>query len=297
MSSWTLATWTTPALPASATALSFGLTLHSTGSLTVDDYSLRDDGLAPPEVALLSPVSGSSVRGTVTLTASASAAGGLDHVEFLVGGAPFAALSAPPFTVAWDSRSVADGAASLAVRAYDVSGNATPSPSNEVTVTNLAGLVQNPSLESDVAARDGVPDCWQRVGFGTNTAVWTTTSDAHSGSRAQRVDINAFASGGQRLVPTLDSGQCAPPGTPGRTYQVSGWYKSSAQPRWVFFYRDQTGAWIWWAQSPLLPPASTWTQATWTTPALPANATALSFGLSLYSTGSLTMDHFTLFER
>jgi hypothetical protein len=74
---------------------------------------------------------------------------------------------------------------------------------------------------------------------------------------------------------------------------VSGWYKSSVAPQWVLFYREQSGVWSWWADGPVVPAASTWTQTTFTTPVLPSGATALSFGLSLYSAGSLTVDDFS----
>jgi hypothetical protein len=131
------------------------------------------------------------------------------------------------------------------------------------------------------------------VSWGTNKATWTSTTDAHAGALAQRVDVSSFTSGGNRLMPNLDSGSCAPAGTPGRTYAVTGWYKSSAQPQLVFNYRDASGSWVWWTQSAFLPVGTGWTQFTFTTPKLPTGATAVSFGLTLYSTGSLTVDDFT----
>src|SRR5215831_14257462 len=40
--------------------------------------------------------------------------------------------------------------------------------------------------------------------------------------------------------------------------------------------------------------ASTWTQATFTTPAVPAGANGVSFGLALIANGSLTTDDYSL---
>src|SRR5439155_13395813 len=40
-----------------------------------------------------------------------------------------------------------------------------------------------------------------------------------------------------------------------------------------------------------------WAQATWTTPTLPTGATNLSVGLGTDTTGTLTMDDFTLFDN
>jgi hypothetical protein len=60
------------------------------------------------------------------------------------------------------------------------------------------------------------------------------------------------------------------------------------------YYRNSSGSWVYWAQSPSLPSSSTWTNGTWTTPALPSGASAISFGLGLRGKGSLTVDDFAL---
>jgi hypothetical protein len=52
--------------------------------------------------------------------------------------------------------------------------------------------------------------------------------------------------------------------------------------------------WRYWTQSPLLAAQQSWTRATWTTPAVPAGATALSFGLNLAQTGSLVTDDYSM---
>ena len=38
--------------------------------------------------------------------------------------------------------------------------------------------LENSGLEID-ANRNGISDYWQRAGYGSNTATWTRTSDAH----------------------------------------------------------------------------------------------------------------------
>lgn len=293
---WSQATLTTPTLPSNATGLGFGLSLGSLGSLTVDDFMLADLGMAPTELALTAPLNGASVRGTVSLTASATSPSGITRVDFFVAGSLLGSVSVAPYALAWNTSSSADGLVAVSASVIDGTGATVNSSTTQVTVTNSAGLVRNPSLESDVGPADGVPDCWTRAGFGTNAATWTTTADAHAGARAQRVDVTSYTDGALRLVPTQDSGACAPLGTPGRSYRITGWYKSSAQPRWVAYYRNAGGSWVWWAQSSLISTAAAWTQSTWTTPPLPAGATALSLGLSLYSTGFLTVDDFTLFD-
>lgn len=287
--SWTQTTFTSPPLPQGASAVSFGLSVYGTGDLTVDDFTLVDMGPTPPAVALVSPADASFVRGNVTLTATASSAIGIDRVEFLVDGALMASDSTAPYSAAWDTSALEDGSIQVAARAVDAAGVASIANA-AVTVANQAGLLLNPSLEAVNAV--GVPGCWQRVSWGTNAATWASTTDAHAGTLAQRVDVTAFTSGGNRLMPSLDSGSCAPRATPGHTYTITGWYRSTVSPVLVLNYRNASGSWVWWAQSAGLPAAPGWTSFTYTSPRLPSGATAVSFGLSLYGTGSLTVDDF-----
>ena len=68
------------------------------------------------------------------------------------------------------------------------------------------------------------------------------------------------------------------------------------QPKLSVYYRNTSGTWVWFAESASLPAASSYTQATYTTPAMPADATAISIGLSIFNVGSLTSDAYTLVE-
>ncbi len=159
------------------------------------------------------------------------------------------------------------------------------------------GPVANDSLEKDVNPADGLADCWQRGRFGTNTVAWSRTPDGHSGASAETMTISSFTSGNRKLVTRQDLGICAPPARPGHSYSVSGWYKGSGQARMVAYYRDTGGVWRYWSNGPALAASSTWAQATFTTPVAPSVARGLSFGLSLESAGSLTMDDFAVVEN
>lgn len=158
-----------------------------------------------------------------------------------------------------------------------------------------SNLLRNPSLESDTDGNQ-VPDCWQRGGFGTSSASYALVSDAHSGTRAQRITVTSWSSGGRRLVSAQDLGTCAPPVTPGHSYTMTAYYKATTQPRFSVYYRTTGGAWVWFAQSALLPTSSAYRQATHTTPPLPADATALSVGLTIFNVGTITMDTYTLVD-
>lgn len=158
-----------------------------------------------------------------------------------------------------------------------------------------SNLIRNPSLEADTDGNQ-VPDCWQRGGYGTNSATYSLVSDAYDGDVAQRITISSLSSGGRRLITAQDLGTCAPSVTAGHAYTMTAFYKATAQPRFTVYYRTTSGAWLWFAQSPLLPASSTYRQATYTTPALPADATAISLGLTIFDAGTLTMDAYGLVD-
>ncbi len=298
-SGWAQASWLTPPIPSNVTGLNFGLTIGGNGSLTVDDLSIVDNvgatiDTTPPSVSLTAPSSGTTLSGQVQLSANASDNVALDHVDFLVDGTTVGSAVDASIAYSWNSRTVANGNHTFAARAVDTSGNTTTSPSVTAYVNNQSNnLLKNPSLEQ---ATNGIPTCWVLGGSGTNTYTWTYTTDAHTGSHAENLSISAWTSGDRKLVNTQDAGTCAPAITPGHTYTVTAWYKSNIQPYIYVYYRNSSGSWVYWTQSAKLAVASGWTQASFTTPAVPAGATNISVGMGMSGVGSMTMDDFGLYS-
>jgi hypothetical protein len=285
-------------VPAGATALSFGLNIAAVGSLTTDDYSLADSGGGPsvPSAAVTGPASGAVLTGQVTLTASASSAVGISKVDFLVDGAVVATATSAPYAVTWDSSTVGDGPVMVTARATDAGGNAGTSAGVPMVISNAASrggnLLANPSLEA--SGNGSVPDCWERGGYGTNTFAWTRTPNAHSGGWAEQVSVSAWTGGDRKLVTSQLPGACSPRVSPGSSYQVGAWYQSTQPTSLVLYYLNASGSWVYWTQSPAFPASASWAQASWATPAVPAGATALSFGLNIAAVGSLTTDDYSL---
>lgn len=153
--------------------------------------------------------------------------------------------------------------------------------------------LQNPSLERDTSG-GSVPDCWQADGWGTNVPSLTRTSAAHSGRWAEQLTVSGYQSGDETLMAALDQGQCAPAALARRPYGVGTWYRSTAPMSLYAYYRDGIGAWHWFATSHSFPASSRWRHAAWTTPALPAGATSISFGPGLATNGTLTIDDLSL---
>jgi len=145
--------------------------------------------------------------------------------------------------------------------------------------------------------RRRLPDCYRFDGDGSNSASWTRTPDAHTGAWAERVDVTNYQDGDNKLVVNSDLGYCTPTVAPGHQYIVTAWYKSTTPVSFAAFNRDSLGAFAFRDSSDRFPPASTWTQATWTTPVIPDGTNGLTFGLALSSNGSLTVDDLGLDTR
>ncbi|MFJ6001227.1 polysaccharide deacetylase family protein [Arthrobacter sp. NPDC092385] len=172
---------------------------------------------------------------------------------------------------------------------FDVANVPVPPPPAAGT-----NLVQNPGLET--AGTGAYPQCWQPAGFGTNTAAYSTVATARTGTKAQKVTITGYSNGDAKLLPSLDTGTCAPRAVAGHTYSVRAWYTSTAVTQFALYYRDAAGNWVYWTSGPWLPAAGAYTQASFTTPPLPAGATAVSFGLSLFSNGTVTTDDYAMYD-
>jgi Polysaccharide deacetylase len=150
-------------------------------------------------------------------------------------------------------------------------------------------MLLNPSLEGDTDG-NGFPDCWRPNSWRVNSSTWSRTTDAHTGSFAEHVDVTSYTSGAVRLLSQQDLGYCAPTAVPGHVYKLSAWYKGTARPRLVAFVRNGVGGWSVLGQSDRLSKSSSWKHGSWTTPALPSNETGVGIGVALESVGSLTMD-------
>ncbi len=102
--------------------------------------------LTPPAVAMTAPAAGAQVRDIVTLTATASDAGGVRDVQFLVDGvATGSPDTTAPYGLDWDTRSASNGAHAISARARDMAGNSATSPAVTVNVVN-SNFFQNEVL-------------------------------------------------------------------------------------------------------------------------------------------------------
>ena len=97
----------------------------------------------PPSVAVTSPVAGTTLSDTVSISADAIDPGGVAGVRFQLNGTPFGPeLTAAPYTTTLDTTTFSDGTLVLTAVARDWAGNLATSPGVSVTLRN--GLLYLP---------------------------------------------------------------------------------------------------------------------------------------------------------
>lgn len=106
---------------------------------------------SPPTISLSAPSGGVANR-TVNLTADVTAAAGVTRVEFLVDGTVIGTSTTSPYTVAWDTSTVADGAHSVTARVTDGASNVVTSTAASVTVNN------NPTISVALSTQETFPE-------------------------------------------------------------------------------------------------------------------------------------------
>ena len=90
-----------------------------------------------PVASITAPAAGAELRGAATVTAAATDNIAVAAVELHVDGALVATDTSAPYSFAWNTASVPDGAHTLTVRALDQVGNAGQSAPVEITVQNV----------------------------------------------------------------------------------------------------------------------------------------------------------------
>ncbi|MFM9885780.1 MAG: Ig-like domain-containing protein [Burkholderiales bacterium] len=105
---------------------------HAVGTLPAPDT-------IAPAISLTAPSNNTTISGSITVTANATDNLAVVGVQFKLNGANLGPEdTAAPYSIAWDSTTVANGTYSLSALARDVAGNAAPSNVVTVTVANAS---------------------------------------------------------------------------------------------------------------------------------------------------------------
>ncbi|MFF3248000.1 galactose oxidase-like domain-containing protein [Streptomyces sp. NPDC002870] len=155
-------------------------------------------------------------------------------------------------------------------------------------------LITNPGFETAGVA--DMPACWEKSGWGDNDFTFETVADAHSGSKAMKVSLSRRVDGDRKAMITEDT-VCAPTVKPDSQYDLSLWYKSTTPDTAVTLFRhDVTGGWQYWTDLKTLPMSADYERVEVRTPAVPPGTDRITWGVSVYGTGSVTTDDYVMEE-
>ena len=113
--------------------ISWAITGGGGGYYSASSVKRRDS--THPIVDIISPRDGATVLGIVTISASAFDDRDVESVRFFVDGREIDEVDSPPYSTAWDTRTVSDGTYIIMVIATDTTGNVDQSIAS-VTVRN-----------------------------------------------------------------------------------------------------------------------------------------------------------------
>jgi hypothetical protein len=97
-----------------------------------------------PTVAITAPVEGSTVSGTVSITATATDNVGVTKVDFYRGSTLISTDTTSPYSAAWNSAGVTNGTHVLTAKAYDISNNITSSNPVSINTSNSNSDIVSP---------------------------------------------------------------------------------------------------------------------------------------------------------
>ncbi|HKO57846.1 MAG TPA: Ig-like domain-containing protein [Thermoanaerobaculia bacterium] len=155
-----------------------------------------------PTCSITSPTAGSTVSGTVTITAAATDNVGVTKVEIFVDGALRTTDTTAPYTWSWNTTTFANSSHTITAKAYDAANNMKQAANVTVTVNNTTGaqqLLGNPGFETGTAspwtATAGIID--NSASEAAHSGSWKAWLDgygsAHTDSLLQTVTIPSTA--------------------------------------------------------------------------------------------------------
>jgi hypothetical protein len=167
-----------------------------TGSATSGPGTTGTSGgdTTPPSVSLTAPLAGSTLSGTVAVSANASDNVGVASVQFLLDGTDLGSeVTTAPYSVNWDTSTAAAGSHTLSAIAKDAAGNSTTATAVIVTtfLDNLPPAIT--SVAADVTGSSTATVSWdtsqqantqvsygKTINYGTSTTLSTSMVTAHS---------------------------------------------------------------------------------------------------------------------
>lgn len=173
--------------PATTLYFAAGIANEVAGLYGRIDLGATAPDIVAPTVALTAP--SGTVTGTVAVTADAADDVGVVEVEFFAGATSLGTDTSAPYSVNWNTTTVANGDVTLTAVARDAAVNATTSVPVVVTVSNAAVVVTLAQLQTDIFT-PRCSSCHTGVG-GTLPGVMNLSSAA--ATFAALVDVDSIS--------------------------------------------------------------------------------------------------------
>jgi hypothetical protein len=144
-------------------------------NVTVSNLVNPPPDTTPPTINWVTPLSGATTTGNVSLTVNAADNTAVVGVDYKVDSTVLGTSSVSPFSFTWNSASTSNGAHILTATARDLAGNSA-SQTRAVTVSNTSSTTTGPNLivNGNMETANGAnPQAWNRGGWGTNTRTFT----------------------------------------------------------------------------------------------------------------------------
>ena len=114
------------------------------------DLGATAPDVTAPSVSITSPAANATVGGTVTISINATDNVGVSGARFFAGTAQIGLATKAPFSLEWDTTTVADGSVALTAQVTDAAGNVSTSAGVTVTVNNAAPTVTLSQLQAAI---------------------------------------------------------------------------------------------------------------------------------------------------
>src|SRR5437867_4852435 len=150
--------------------------------------------LTPPAVSMTAPLSGATVSGTVTVSASASDNVGVVGVQFTLDGANLGAeVTTVPYAFSWNTTTATNAAHTLTAVARDLAGNTTTSTAATVTVSNTVAP-PSANLVAAYSYNEGSGTTAADASVNRNTATLSGATWNASGKFGSAISFNGTTS-------------------------------------------------------------------------------------------------------
>src|SRR5207244_1365722 len=119
---------------------------NDVGSSTSETVTVKNADVVAPTATIVSPSSGSSLAGLVSVNVSASDNVGVTKVEWYRNGVLAGSSSTASPSFSWDTTTSANGSYALQAKAYDAAGHVSTSTPVDVSVQNVPPDVTAPTV-------------------------------------------------------------------------------------------------------------------------------------------------------